>query len=85
MKHRLVRFGLAAVLVGSLSACSDGGSAAVSMAPPAPGTSQGLDTAQVRAEARAHSETTDPYAVNSGAVYLTDTLDTTDPAVITGT
>jgi hypothetical protein len=84
MKHRLVMFGLAAILAGSLSACGDSGAPAVSMTPP-PGTNQGLDTAQVLAEARASSETSDPYAVNSGVVYFTDTLDTTDAAVITGT
>ena len=85
MKHRLVMFGLAAILVGSLSACGDSGGPAVSMTPPPPSTSQGLDTAQVLAESRATSETSDPYAVNSGVVYLTDTLDTTDATVISGT
>ena len=84
MKHRLVTFGLAAILVGSLSACGDSGGPAVSMTPPSPSTNQGLDTAQVLAEARAHSETGDPFAVNFGVVYLTDTLDTSDAAVITG-
>ena len=85
MKHRLVMFGLAAILVGSLSACGDSGGPAVSTAPPPPSTNQGLDTAQVLAQSRATSETSDPYAVNFGGVYFTDTLDTTDAAVFTGT
>jgi|GEM_PF-3870423 len=85
MKYRLVMFGLAAILVGSLSACGDSGAPAMSMTPPPPSANQGLDTAQVLAQSRQTSETNDPYAVNSGAVYFTDTLDTTDAAVITGT
>jgi len=84
MKHRLVMFGLAAIFVGLLSACDDSGGPAVSMTPPPPGTNQGLDTARVLAQSRQTSETSDPYAVNSGVVYFTDTLDTTDAAVITG-
>ncbi len=84
MKHRLVMFGLVAILVGSLSACSDGGGAGMSMTPSPPNTNQGLDTAQVLARSRHTSESSDPYAVNSGVVYFTDTLDTTDAAVITG-
>jgi hypothetical protein len=78
-------FGLAAILVGSLSGCGDSGGPAVSTTPPPPSTNQGLDTTQVLAQSRATSETSDPYAVNSGVVYFTDTLDTTDAAVIIGT
>jgi hypothetical protein len=85
MKHRLFMFGLAAILGGSLSACGDSGAPAMSMTPPPPSMNQGLDTTQVLAEARQTSETSDPYAVNSGVVYFTDTLDTTDAAAITGT
>jgi hypothetical protein len=85
MKHRLVMFGLAAICVGSLSACGDSGGPAVSMTPTQPSTTQGLDTAQMLAQSRQTSETSDPYAVNSGVVYFTDTLDTTDAAIITGT
>ncbi len=84
MKPRLVMFGLAAILFGSLSGCGDSGAPAVSMTTPPPGTNQGLDTAQVLAQSRAASESSDPFAVNFGVVYFTDTLDTTDAAVITG-
>jgi len=84
MKHRLVIFGLAAIAAGSLSACggSDAGSSAV--APP-PSTMQALDTTQVLAQSRETSETTYPYPVNFGVVFLTDTSDFTDPYIIPGT
>jgi hypothetical protein len=85
MKHRLVMFGLAAIVAGSVSACGGSGYSAGSTTPPPPNPNQGLDTAQVLAQSRETSETSDPYAVNSGVVYFTDTLDTTDAAVITGT
>lgn len=44
--------------------------------PPVSGA-QSLDTAAVLAQARQTSETASPYAVNSGALTLTDTSDTT--------
>jgi len=85
MKHRLVMLGLAAIVAGSLSACGGSDSSAVATTPPPPPSSnQGLDTAQVLAQSRASSESSDPYAVNSGVVYLSDTLDTTDAAYVNG-
>jgi hypothetical protein len=85
MKHRLVIFGLAAIIAGSLSACGggDGGSPAVAATPPS--MVQALDTAEVLAQSRQTSETTYPYPVNFGAVYFTDTSDFTDPYIIPGT
>ena len=51
--------------------------APVTPTPPPPATGQSLDTAAVLAQARVTSETASPYAVNSGALTLTDTSDTT--------
>ena len=79
-----------------LSACGGGDS---SSAPPAPAstassastasttsmaTGMSLDTAQVLAQARETSETAAPYAVNDGAMRLTDTSDTSEPLGING-
>jgi hypothetical protein len=84
MKHRLVIFGLAAIVAGSLNACG-GSDGAGSAATTSPSTIQALDTAQVLAQSRETSETTYPYPVNFGVVFLTDTSDFTDPYVIPGT
>jgi hypothetical protein len=45
-------------------------------------TMQSLDTAQVLALAQVQSETTDPFAVDGGALTLDDTSDSTQPAMI---
>jgi hypothetical protein len=81
MKHRLVIVGLAAIVAGSLNACggSDGAGSTAS-----PSTVQALVTAQVLAQSRETSETTYPYPVNFGVVFLTDTSDFTDPYIIPG-
>jgi len=47
-------------------------------------TRMSLDTAQVLAQARETSETSQPYAVNDGAMSLTDTSDTSAPLGING-
>jgi hypothetical protein len=50
--------------------------------PPAPPTSQSLDTAQVLLLAEQMSETTAPFAVNGGAVTLNDTSETSAPIAV---
>jgi hypothetical protein len=92
MKLRFTRFAIAAAAVGSISACGDGGGSPGSSAaatptpsPPSASTTMELDTAQVLAQARQTSETSDPYLVNNRAVVLTDTSEITDPMGINGT
>jgi hypothetical protein len=43
-----------------------------------------LDTAQVLALAKQTSETSSPFAVNGGALTLTDTSDTSEPISVDG-
>jgi hypothetical protein len=71
---------LVGVVAGSLmSACGGGDSN-----PPATQTQQpqALDTAEVLAQARVTSETAEPYAVDDGALTLTDTSETSEPISI---
>jgi hypothetical protein len=68
---------LASVVAGSLlSACGGGHSSPPVSQGPQP---QALDTADVLAQARATSETSEPYAVDDGALVLTDTSETSEP------
>jgi predicted small secreted protein len=48
-------------------------------------TSQSLDTAGVLALAKIQLDTATPFTVDSGALTLTDTSDTTTPIAVTGT
>jgi hypothetical protein len=69
---------LVGVVAGSLmSACGGGGNstAPVSQSP----QPQALDTAEVLAQARVPSENSEPYAVDDGALTLTDTSETSEP------
>lgn len=53
--------------------------------PPPPGpTTQSLSTAEVLAQARQPTETTEPYVVDDGALTLTDTSDGTEPVSVNG-
>jgi hypothetical protein len=77
MKARTI-IPLVGVVAGSLmSACGGGGSgtAPVSQTP----QPQALDTTEVLAQARVTSETSEPYAVDDGALMLTDTSETSQP------
>jgi len=84
MKLRMMAFTIAAVAVGSISACGDGGGSGVAMPPPS-SSAQALDTAQVLTQARQTSETNDPYPVNNGTLVLSDASDTTEPVSVNGT
>ena len=78
LKIAMIAATAAAVAVAALSGCG-GSDESAAMSPPLstpPG--QGLVTSQVLAQARQSSETSDPYAVNDGAVSL-DSSETTDP------
>jgi len=66
-----------------LAACggNDNGSSTSTTTPTPPPTSNvmALDTAQVLALAQVTSETSAPFAVNGGALVLTDTSETGSP------
>jgi hypothetical protein len=84
MKRKLAMLGSAAVAAGVVAGC--GGSNGTPPPPsPPPTTGQMLDTAAVLAQAKSASDETEPYAVNDGAVVLTDTSETTEPVMVDGT
>ena len=91
IKSHGVHIALAAAIVGGAAGCGGSGasmSAAAASSPaqaPQPQVhSQSLDTAQLLERARRSSETADPDAVDSGALTLTDTSDSTDPLLFAG-
>jgi hypothetical protein len=55
-----------------------------SLPPPSGPVTQSLSTADVLAQARQPTETTEPYVVDDGALTLTDTSDETEPASVNG-
>jgi hypothetical protein len=73
--------GLAAGLVSGCG--TESGQSASGTTPPV-STSQSLNTEKVLAQAQVASETTAPYAVNGGALTLTDTSETSEPMSING-
>jgi hypothetical protein len=88
MKPNGIHIAIAAIVIGSAAGC--GGSGAT----PAPGVTpqaqppqaevhtQSLDTAQLLEQARHASDSADPYAVDDGALKLTDTSDSSDPLLV---
>ncbi|MBV8496237.1 MAG: hypothetical protein JO361_05595 [Gammaproteobacteria bacterium] len=76
------------LVVAALAGCGGaGGSAPASITGAAPQSlppPQSLDTAQVLAQARATSETSEPYRVNDGALTLTGTTETAEPIAVGG-
>ena len=83
MKTKLAIMTSVGLAAGLVSGCGteQGGSAAIS---PPTNTSQSLNTAQVLAQAKAASDTSAPYAVNAGALTLTDTSETSEPISVDG-
>jgi flavin reductase (DIM6/NTAB) family NADH-FMN oxidoreductase RutF len=79
MKRKLWILGAVASATALVSACNDGGHAGTM---PATSTVQRLDTAQVLAIARQPSETGEPFAVDQGALMLTDTSETSEPVTV---
>jgi hypothetical protein len=71
----LTAVGMAALV----SACGDDHNTPPMMPATPTSTAQALDTAQVLALAKESSETTSPFAVDEGALTLTDTSETTEP------
>ncbi|MBS0367134.1 MAG: hypothetical protein JSR67_15060 [Proteobacteria bacterium] len=88
MKSRFALLSITAAAVAALavSSCGGGKTAGVTMTPTPPPVDmkQSLDTAQVLAQARMSSESSEPYPVNEGALVLTDTSETTESVGITG-
>ncbi|HLK71860.1 MAG TPA: hypothetical protein VKT19_07880 [Steroidobacteraceae bacterium] len=82
MRNRILILAVAAAAAAVISACGGGGGNVA--APPPPSATQSLATSQVLAQARQTSETSVPYPIDGGALVLTDTSDTTEPAVIVG-
>ena len=84
MKQRTAIVGITAVLLGaSISSCGGHGSG-VTTTPPSPPTGQNLTTAQVLTLAKQPSESTEPFAVDAGALTLTDTSDTSEALTVNG-
>jgi hypothetical protein len=77
----MTSLGLAAGLVSGCG--SEQGQSAAGITPPV-STSQSLNTEKLLAQARAPSETNAPYAVDGGALTLTDTSETSEPLSING-
>jgi hypothetical protein len=85
MKLKIAMTAAMAAAVAALSGCG-GSDESAAMAPPATTPAgRGLVTSQVLAQARQPSETSEPYAVNDGAVSLLDSRETTDPINIDAT
>jgi hypothetical protein len=89
MKESTLPLALVAIVIGCAAGC--GGTGATSVAPAATATAQlpppqshtqSLDTGQLLEQARQASETSDPYAVDAGALRLTDTSDSSDPILV---
>lgn len=83
-----VHIALAAAIIGSAAGCGgsgaspSGATASSSAEAPQPQVhAQSLDTLQLLEQARQTSETAAPYAVNKGALTLTDTSDSAEPLV----
>jgi hypothetical protein len=86
MNRNRYAIGAAALATIILASCggSDGDSGNASTGSSTTSTTSSFDTADVWAQALQKSETTEPYALNNGAVVLSDTSDTTQPISITG-
>jgi hypothetical protein len=86
MNRNRYAIGAAALATIILASCggSDGDSGNASTVSSTTSTTSSFDTADVWAQALQKSETTEPYALNNGAVVFSDTSDTTQPISITG-
>jgi hypothetical protein len=83
MKSKWTLLASGALVATLVSACG-GGSDGETMTPPAPPSSNNLalDTAEVLALALESSESTSPLPVDTGALTLTDTSDTSEPIAV---
>lgn len=80
MKRKAVILSAMGVAAGLMSGCG-GGDDTATITPPPP-TNMSLDTQGVLALAQVSSETSSPFAVDDGALVLTDTSEMTDPVAI---
>ncbi len=87
MKSKILILGAICTASSMLASCggNDNGSSTGSTTTPPPTTNSSamaLDTAQVLALAQATSETSTPFAVNGGALTLTDTSESSAPITV---
>lgn len=88
MNRKILILSAVGLSAGLLAACGSSNNYAGGSTPPAPTTppvtpaSQTLDTAQVLVLAQKKSEVTSPFAVNGGALTLTDTSDASDSLAV---
>ena len=84
MKTKIAIMTSVGLAAGLVSGCgNEQGQSPAATAPPI-STSQSLNTEKVLAQAQMPSETATPYAVNTGALTLTDTSETSEPVSIDG-
>jgi hypothetical protein len=85
MKSKLAILTSVGLAAGLVSGCgSETGQSSAATTPPF-STTQSLDTQKVLAQAQMPMDTTTPYAVDGGALTLTDTSETGEPLSINGT
>jgi hypothetical protein len=82
MKRKAAIFSAMGVAAGLVSGCGGGDDTAATTPPPTPPSNVSLDTQGVLALALVSSESTSPFAVDDGAVVLTDTSETTEPVAV---
>jgi len=86
MKSKILLLGAIGVAASVVAAChhdNNGSTPPTATTPPPTSSMMALDTAQVLALAQQTSETSSPFAVNGGALTLTDTSETTAPISVT--
>lgn len=92
MKRKLAMITSAGVAAALVSGCggggngqtsSGGGSGTTGTAPP-PSNVQSLTTLDILGQAEIKTETGSPYPVDSGALVLTDTSETSAPITVNG-
>ena len=83
MKNPKIIIGGSSVL---LLVASCGGHDHIAQSPPPPSgpVTQSISTADVLAQARQPSDTTEPYVVNDDAIAFTDTNESTEPVSVNG-
>lgn len=82
MKRKAAILSAMGVAAGLVSGCGGGDDTAATTPPPTPPATTSLNTEEVLALALVSSESTSPFAVDDGAVVLTDTSETSEPVAI---
>lgn len=82
MKRKAAILSAMGVAAGLVSGCGGGDDTASVTPPPTPPATTSLNTEEVLALALVSSESASPFAVDDGAVVLTDTSETTEPVAV---